>query len=134
MLRLVQAAKFITASDAKNNDFLTAWIVIGVAILIDGLFSGLIVMPASQLFVALYLACVAGWFLSIKTASPVYAKTASGLKRSISSLLLLVLMLALTNGVWPEIMGVIKGEVISEADARIYNGTFRPRLWSAGYF
>lgn len=134
MLRLIQTAKFISTNDAKNHTILVAWIVIGVAILVDGLFSGLIVMPLSQLLIVLYIGCAAGWSLSFKSASVLHVEAASKLRCVIFAALLLASMLALMNGVWPEIKGLIGREVVSEKGITLYNGTYRPRLWLAGYF
>ena len=134
ILRLLQTAKFISENDAINHTILVAWIVIGVAILVDGLFSGLIVMPLSQLLIALYIGCATGWSLSLKSSSMTRFETASKLRRVIFAVLLLASMFALMNGVWPEIKGLIGHEVVSEKDIALYNGIYRPRLWLAGYF
>jgi putative inorganic carbon (HCO3(-)) transporter len=140
LLGLVRTGKLIAATDAKNHTILVAWIVIAVAILTDGLFSGLIVMPVSQLFIVLYIGCAVGWSLSFTSANAMRPDPASKPKRVIrvirviSAALLVASALALMNGIWPEIEDLLGPEVVSESEAAPYYGTYRPRLWSAGYF
>lgn len=70
--QLFKAAKVLDLKDSQNHLILTALIVTGVAILVDGLVSGLIVMPVSQLLIALYIGCAAGWVQSLKPRLAVY--------------------------------------------------------------
>ena len=58
---LLKASRLVDDEDKPNQLILSALIVTGVAILVDGLVSGLIVMPVSQLLIALYVGCAAGW-------------------------------------------------------------------------
>ena len=44
----------LSPSDAANQAMLTCWLATGAAILLDGLVSGLLVMPVSQLWLAIY--------------------------------------------------------------------------------
>ncbi|NMM37058.1 MAG: O-antigen ligase family protein [Glaciimonas sp.] len=132
--RLLQTAKLIATNDAKNHTILVSWVVIGIAILVDGLFSGLIVMPVSQLLIVLYIGCAAGWSMSFKSASVARLEAASKSRRVLFAALLLISMLALMNGIWPEIRDLIGHEVVSEKGATLFNGTYHPRLWLKGYF
>jgi len=58
---LLRAGRQLERGDAVNHTIVAAFTCTGVAILVDGLVSGLIVMPVSQMFIALYLGCAGGW-------------------------------------------------------------------------
>src|SRR3990167_3565374 len=50
--------------DTMNQAMLTCWLATGAAVLLDGLVSGLLVMPVSQLWIAVYAGLAWGWTLS----------------------------------------------------------------------
>uniref|UniRef100_UPI00293D8038 O-antigen ligase family protein n=1 Tax=Janthinobacterium sp. TaxID=1871054 RepID=UPI00293D8038 len=58
---LLDKVAALAPEDARNHSIGAAWIWIGGAVLVDGLVSGLIVMPLSQLMIALYLGCALAW-------------------------------------------------------------------------
>jgi putative inorganic carbon (hco3(-)) transporter len=68
MCGLIRSAARLDAADQPNQLAACAWIMTGAAILVDGLVSGLVVMPVSQMLIALYVACATGWYWSLQTA------------------------------------------------------------------
>lgn len=128
MRRLLRTGALI--SDARQQAMLTAWLLTGVAILVDGLVSGVIVMPASQLIISLYLGCAGGWVLACRPPRALAAP--SGWRRLLAVAIVLASAVALSRGVWPEIGRVLSGErVRPEAPPR---PTDYPRLWRDGFF
>ena len=62
--------------DTANQAMLTCWLATGVAVLLDGLVSGLLVMPVSQLWLVIYAGLAWGWVQSFAlTASKVQSRT-----------------------------------------------------------
>lgn len=102
LFKLWQLRKIVAV---KDQDTLTAWLVTGLAILGDGLVSGLIVMPTSQLWIVLYVGCAWGWTYSLSPAVKTVDFRLSAVHRIFISLcvLLLMPMYALVNGIWPEL-------------------------------
>jgi O-antigen ligase len=100
MRKLWQLRKIVAA---KDQDTLTAWLVTGLAILLDGLVSGLLVMPTSQLWIALYVGCVWGWSTAQLPFSKPIAMRPSRLHFVLLTLGALLLLYALVNGIWPEL-------------------------------
>lgn len=128
---LLRTAPLLAADDTDNQHMLAAWIVIGAAILVDGLVSGLFVMPMSQLWIVLYLGCAAGWTMSFQRVDT------SGLRkgRGIAGTLLLMMAAAgIAIGVAPELSKIVNHEPRSAEEAALYNGYDHPRIWLGGYF
>ena len=132
LLRLLRTARWLAPDDANQHTILTAWIVTGAALLVDGLFSGLIVMPVSQLLIALYLGCAVGWAWSLKGAPA--ADSGPGWPRAAQAALLLTAMLLLVNGAWPGLKGKIGLHVPPAPKEEPYRNSYYPRLWRFGYF
>jgi hypothetical protein len=93
---------------AKQRDTLTAWLVTGGAILVDGLFSGLIVMPVSQLWIALYLGCAWGWTAPLSSSVTEMCRGLYGpgrgiARRGFAVLAALLLVVVLIWGIGPEL-------------------------------
>lgn len=124
---LIRTAPLLAAADADDQHMLAAWIVTGAAILVDGLVSGLVVMPMSQLWIAVYLGCAAGWTLSFQRAQ-------GGGRRAAGSLLLLMALVGIAVGVAPELSRIVMQEPRTADEAALYNGIDHPRIWLGGYF
>lgn len=67
---LLGRVRAVALDDTNGLATASALVVTGSALLIDGLFSGQLVMPVSQLLIALYLACVIGWMHAGKPPAP----------------------------------------------------------------
>jgi O-antigen ligase len=62
---LLRASRCVAPDDSANQTIVTTWIALGAALLLDGLVSGLIVMPVSQLLIVLYVGCAMAWVRSL---------------------------------------------------------------------
>lgn len=126
LFKLWQLRKVVAAKDQST---LTAWLVTGLAILGDGVVSGLIVMPTSQLWIALYVGCAWGWTYSLSPIVKTVDFQLSAVHRIFISLCVLLLMYALVNGIWPELkeLNLLNG---------FYSGKkiLAPRIFSNGSF
>jgi O-antigen ligase len=132
-LALVRAGKRVPDGDLPGQDILAALIVAGAAILVDGLVSGVLVMPQSQLMIVLYIGCAAGWSRRLGSAGGT-AATVSASSRAGGAAVLVAAMLALGNGVWPEIVARVRQEPLTAQQEAINHGASWPRLWAQGYF
>lgn len=118
---LLRSAGRLAAGDATGQTRLTAWIVIGTAILVDGLVSGNIVMPVSQLCIALYLACACGFVWSLNP--PASTQTTPAARLAVGSLLMLA-ALGVIVAILPDL----------PRTGENYHQFPNPRLWVNGHF
>lgn len=130
--RLLGSATLIAAADLPNQAVLTAWLATGVAVVVDGLVSGLIVMPSSQLWIVVYMGCAWGWVSSFSRHGGHEKPVISLRIRTGLGLLALSMLFFIGNGLWPEIIDLpgykkIQTQLHPEMD-------FAPRIWSLGYF
>jgi O-antigen ligase len=109
---------------------LPALLASGAAVLVDGLVSGLIVMPQSQLAIALYLGFAIAWVrMAAPTALPAQAH---GMATRLASVLLLLAALAcLVHGAYPDIVDLMND---NPPGADMNRGLRWPRLWEFGFF
>lgn len=113
----------------KEQETLTAWLVTGLAILVDGLVSGLIVMPTSQLWIAMYVGCVWGWTYSRSSSVKTIDFRPSAVQRILINMAALLMIYALANGIWPEL------KELSVSNASYSKDTvLAPRIFSNGSF
>jgi hypothetical protein len=134
MKKLLAVRRYLAVSDVKNRLTLAAWLTIGVAILVDGLVSGLIVMPTSQLWIALYIGCAWGWTTSMGGSEILIRRQPSTIVRVCGALGMLALIFFLVNGLWPEILNLPLYEEQNLQKNLYTNPAFRPRIWLGGYF
>lgn len=120
------------AEDVKNHVTLAAWLSIGVAILVDGLVSGLVVMPTSQLWIALYLGCVWGWVVSVRPAQ--IRQRLPMAVRVLGAMVMLAAVYLLINGLWPEMRDLPAYEELNLQKNLYADPVYRPRIWLGGYF
>ena len=109
---------------------LSALLAGGAAVLVDGLVSGLIVMPQSQLAIALYLGFAIGWVrMSAQAERP--SRAPGKAMRLANALILLVALVSLAEGVYPDV-----GELMNDGtpNAAANRGLRWPRLWELGFF
>lgn len=129
---LVRSAGQIGAGDLRNQDTLAALCAAGGALLVDGLVSGSIVMPQSQLVIALYIGCALGWSAAFRSA---VAPAGSGqVARAAAVIVVLGAMLGLWAAVAPDIGARWRHDPLTGHDAQVNQGGCWPRMWLAGYF
>lgn len=133
-LALVRSGERIAAGDEQGQVILAALLVAGAAILVDGLVSGLLVMPQSQLAIALYIGCAVGWTRASNAAR--HAAPPPPVAWRVAAVAAVALaMLGLAGGVWPEIGDRVNGEPLTAQQAASNHGVaYSPRLWLAGFF
>ncbi|MDB5773287.1 MAG: Pilin glycosylation enzyme [Burkholderia sp.] len=133
---LVRTGRAIKADDAVNQAILAAWLATFVAIVVDGLVSGLLVMPSSQLWIALYAGCAWGWTASFSIATNNPAPVRTRLSRRLAAMLgIVVLMFMVGRGLWPEINDLpAHEEKIVNETLKFGSNRLFPRIWRAGYF
>ncbi|MCX7255996.1 MAG: O-antigen ligase family protein [Polaromonas sp.] len=131
--RLLNGGHAIEFADVKNQSVLTVWLATGVAILVDGLVSGLIVMPSSQLWVVVYMGCAWGWVSSFEGKNDGFKKPHFSIKKSIFFIFLCLFMLvSAVEGVWPEIIDLPGFEA---REMELHPGMhLNARIWGSGYF
>jgi O-antigen ligase len=131
MRALIRSGTRIAQTDLPGQQTLAVMLAAGAAMLVDGLFSGVIVMPQSQMAIALYLACSAGWLRSLdKGAAP----RADMPLRWLSSGLAVVALCGLAYGVAPGLAGHARHADLTPAEKAANPSTHWPRIWEAGYF
>lgn len=125
---LWRAGNTLACDDAGNQLMLVGLFGTGAAIVIDGLVSGLIVMPTSQLWIALYLGCTWAWLRSLAPAGP---RRCSGWHARIFMMATLLATGLLLYAVFPEVLDIPAHEADYRPPKRAF---FAPRLWRNGYF
>lgn len=129
---LLRAGARIARDDVDNQAIFCALVAGAVAILVDGLVSGIFVMPQSQLAVALYLGCAIGWQRSVSPAVRVAAP--SGAWRLAGGACIVAAMAGVIVGAWPEALAKLRNEELTPAEQALNSGDQWPRLWKAGHF
>ncbi len=129
-MRALVRSRTSMSSIECGNVVLPALLVAGAAVLVDGLVSGLIVMPQSQLAIALYLGFAIAWVrMSAPVAQPPYA--AGAVTRCANVLVLLVALVCLAKGVYPDVVELMND---GTPNAAVNRGLRWPRLWELGLF
>lgn len=118
------------AISPKDGDTLTAWLVTCLAILVDGLVSGLLVTPTSLLWIGFYIGCAWGWVVSgasrVEKMSPIRLSIP---KRSVGLAIMLALGYGLLGTVYPDVQGLGARQPLQQE-----NFVYRPRFWQDGRF
>ena len=128
---LLRAGARVRQDDATNEAIFTALLTGAVAILVDGLVSGVFVMPQSQLAFALYLGCAIGWQ---RTMGPATQTAPGAIQRGVSAVCIAVAMAGVIVGAWQGAATRMRGEEMTPAERALNTGDQWPRLWKAGYF
>lgn len=122
---LLRAGRELAPDKRLDQDICSALVAGGAAILIDGLVSGLFVMPQSQLALALYAGCAMGWCDDPKPVRRYTAALGSVIAGA---------ALCLAIVVWPDMQARYRGDAWSPAVQALNEGVKWPRLWVAGFF
>lgn len=129
---LVRSGKRIAGDDLRNQQVLLVLLATCAAIFVDGLFSGVLVMPQSQLAIALVIGCAVGWTRSLDTGA--VALEPAPVPRYVAAVLVVVALCGLVWSVEPSFMQHVRGEALTPAELAVNPNTQWPRLWRAGYF
>jgi O-antigen ligase len=130
---LLRAGRKLAADDTVNQAIFSALLMGGAAILVDGMVSGLFVMPQSQLAITLYLGCAIGW-CRIITPPPAGKTTTGPVQGAMKRLVIAAAMMGVIVGVWPDVPARFHETGQNPVRAALNTGTHWPRLWEAGFF
>jgi hypothetical protein len=128
---LVRSGVRIAPADQRSQQTLAVLLAAGTAILVDGLFSGVLVMPQSQMAIVLYLGCAGGWVKSLDASA---APRATAPLRRLGAGLAAVALCGLAFAVAPSIARHASHAPLTPAEEAVNRGAHWPRLWEAGYF
>ena len=130
---LLRTGGMLEPEDKTNQTICSALVAGAATILVDGLVSGLFVMPQSQLAIALFLGCAIGWCRVVAGPS---AQTCprSRIQRTGAAILIAAAAACLVTAIWPDAVARYKGDELRPAQAALNTGTNWPRLWRAGFF
>ena len=132
--KLLRTARSIAIDDLKNQAMLTVWLATGVAIVVDGFVSGLIVMPTSQLWITLYIGCAWGWASTFPDARRAKTnKLSAGVRIGLMAVVVLLIYFVM-NGLFPEVLDLPSHNIKNLQDQIHPGASLKPRLWGAGYF
>ena len=128
---LVRSGARIATADLPNQQMLVTLLAATIAIFVDALFSGVIVMPQSQLAVALVIGCGFGWVGSLDSTATAARPTAM---RWLLTGLAVTTMCILAWSVAPNLVRQAHNAALTPAERTLNPTTQWPRLWEAGYF
>lgn len=111
--------------DSRGLLILVGFFGAGFAILVDGLFSGLLVMPVSQLWIVIYLGLAIGWFKGVHEVGGKISRSSLG-----RSILMVVFFVFIFSLAVVGIFSSIESARISERSGL----PLAPRVWGYGYF
>jgi putative inorganic carbon (HCO3(-)) transporter len=131
--RLFRTARTVASDDWDNQAISVAFLAVLIALICDGLVSGLLVMPVSQLWIAIYVGCAWGWTESRQSENLAVGSTRKmdAPLRILLSSLLIALMLNFVHAFWVQIWG----SGAEQQSEHIKNDDERwPRFWIYGNF
>lgn len=131
---LIRAGTRIPSGDTANQRMLVTLLVACTAMFVDGLFSGVLVMPQSQLAIALVLGMAAAWVRMHSTAENSAGVAQAPAMRLIVSTLAVAGLYSLLWALAPTLAAHARGDALSPAEAVHNTGSPWPRMWQAGYF
>jgi O-antigen ligase len=131
---LARAARHVDTKDASGQAVFAALALAVGAILVDGLVSGLFVMPQSQLAIALVLGCAMGWCRSVTQTAPQGTACAMGVDRRLVGAVVVLAALAGLATALPDVRSRLNGEPLSAAQQAVNTGWGWPRMWKQGFF
>lgn len=132
MRALLKSGARIAPADGRNQQLLVTFTVAVTAILVDGLFSGVFVMPQSRLAIALVVGCAIGWVRSLEGQAP--AQAAPAMVRRGVALAAVAGACMLAWAVAPTLAAHAAHAPLSRAEQAANPGVRWPRIWEAGYF
>lgn len=131
---LVRSGARLADGDVANQQILVILQVACLAIFVDGLLSGVIVMPQSQLAIALVLGIACAWVRRQNGA----AQTAEVARLTMPRIVLTGLVVlgygGLMYSVAPDIAARARHDALTPAALAFNPAMHWPRMWEAGYF
>lgn len=131
MWGLARVGTHIARSDLPNQQILAVLLAAGTAILVDGLFSGVIVMPQSQMAILLYLGYAGGWARTL--SNDTVMRSSKALHR-LTACLAVAAVCGLAATVGPNFVAHALEEPLTPTELAANPKLYYPRLWKAGFF
>ena len=131
---LIRSGARLDTADLPNQQILVALLVACTAVFVDGLFSGVLVMPQSRLAIALVLGMACGW---VRMQSGEEQRVATGRSFIARAILCGLVAAGLCGLIWsvaPDIGRHARGAPMTPAEQEINPGAQWPRMWGAGFF
>ena len=129
---LLRSTWRIAPADLHHQQLLALFVTTGVAIVVDGLFSGVLVMPQSRLAIALVAGSAIGWVRSLEGAG-LPARMAVPMSNAIR-VLAMAGACVLVYAIAPDFAAHARGEPVRTAGPRLNTGVDWPRIWADGFF
>jgi O-antigen ligase len=130
-IRLLRVAR--ASADEGERAIGISLVAAGVAIAVDGMFSGNFVMPMSQLWIAFAIGLSVAYVRSAAPTLPAAGALAQPAARWGVVALCALSQIAIWQGVWPEILDV-NAHVDRVRAEIVHNVVDNPRIWSHGWF
>lgn len=134
MRSLVRSGARLDEGDRANQMILVTLLVACTAIFVDGLVSGVIVMPQSRLAIALVLGIACAWVRLQGGHVPPARPIPSALTRTVFAVLVMSGLCGLIWSVAPDIAARARGDVLTPAELAVNPTKHWPRMWEAGFF
>ena len=132
MRALLRTGTRIAPADRDKQQMLVVFVAALTAILVDGLFSGVFVMPQSRLAIALVVGCAIGWVRTVEGAAG--PGRAPAVARGGVALAAVAAACVLAWAVAPSLAAHATHAPPSPAEQAANPGTHWPRIWETGYF
>lgn len=120
--------------DPRERNCGIGLVLAGVAIAVDGLFSGNFVMPVSQVWIAFAVGWAFAWVSAqerVEAPPPARMQPFWNASR-LAAVALLMSQLWLASSIWPEVRDL--DAVVKQTMDRVPTATMNPRFWSHGWF
>jgi putative inorganic carbon (HCO3(-)) transporter len=131
---LVRHGARLEKGDLVNQQMLVTLLVSCTAIFVDGMFSGVLVMPQPQLAIALVLGITCAWHFQRDVGQTPARSIQSASWRIVCSLIITVGLCGLIWSVAPDIARRVSGTSLSPAELTANPDKHWPRMWEAGIF
>jgi putative inorganic carbon (HCO3(-)) transporter len=131
---LLRAGARLAETDRPNQHILVALTVACTAIFVDGVLSGVLVMPQSRLAIVLVLGVACGWVRLQDGAAPSAGPARSATTRVVFMVLAVAGLCGLLWSVAPDIVRHAREEPLTPAELAANPTKHWPRLWEAGFF
>ena len=131
MRALLRAGGAVAAEDRRNQAMASGLLVAVVAIVVDGLFSGVLVMPQSQLSIALVFGAAAGW---VRSMGGVPARAPARATHTTVALVAAMAVCGLAFTAAPDFARKWSSGNLNAEELAHNPDVHWPRLWEANYF
>jgi putative inorganic carbon (HCO3(-)) transporter len=131
---LLRTGARVADADLVNQSTFACLLVACPAIFVDGLLSGVIVMPQSQLAIVLVLGFAGAW-VRLQTGGVERVEAVpSALVRTIFVALLVAGCYGMLWSVWPDFFARARGDALTPAALDVNPAVHWSRMWEAGFF